>query len=256
MVCFLLLGIAVPVAVMWQLRRRMAPLQYIAVREQYRMQMAMYTKDKSLESNERDQLRKQFKGASITMEEHDQMLVEIIADFNGGGGSNAMKDGDLEEEATDPILLGMSFFSYKPKYYYWESVDLIRKLLVTSIVVFIEPGTIKQVQTGIFFASIGWGITAYARPFEYQVENMLHQLSLASITLTLTLCAITNSGDENNVSDDSKDGAGIVFGLVFSAVAMYVASAVVLVFNLRARSAGIAEAASEFRRSSLRGSFS
>lgn len=39
MVCFLLLGIAVPVAAMWQLRRRMAPLQYIAVREQYRMQM-------------------------------------------------------------------------------------------------------------------------------------------------------------------------------------------------------------------------
>ena len=42
------------------------------------------------------------------------------------------------DSSSDPILLGISFFSisYKPQYYYWESIDLFRKLFVTSIVVY------------------------------------------------------------------------------------------------------------------------
>jgi hypothetical protein len=52
---------------------------------------------------------------------------------------------------------GLSFYSkqYKPDYYYWETVDLYRKLFVTSIVVFIADGTALQTTYGIIFSLAG-----------------------------------------------------------------------------------------------------
>ena len=119
----------------------------------------------------------------------------------------------------------------------------MRKLFVTSIVVFIEPGSTKQLLAGIFFAALGWGATAYTRPFVYKVENKLQQLSLATITFTLILCAISNSesataveagGDTSALAVEASD-AGLVFGLVVCAVAVYVAVLVILYKNLKAQ---------------------
>ena len=52
---------------------------------------------------------------------------------------------------------GLSFYSkqYKPDFYYWETVDLYRKLFVTSIVVFIADGTALQTTYGIIFSLAG-----------------------------------------------------------------------------------------------------
>jgi hypothetical protein len=62
---------------------------------------------------------------------------------------------------------------YKPKYYYWSLVDLSRKLILVGIVVFIEPGSTRQILAGVTFAAIGWAIEAYCKPFVHESENLL-----------------------------------------------------------------------------------
>lgn len=278
MFCFIILGIGAPALVMWQLRRRMAPLHHRAIRSKYRKRMVMYVKDDGeLDSNEKDELRTEFRTSGITLEEHDKLHLEVVAEYQasqaGGGDPSRFADPEDTSMASDPILLGMSFFStpYKPQYYYWETVDLMRKLFVTSIVVFIEPGTTKQLLAGILFAAVGWGITAYAIPYAFQIENKLQQLSLGSITFTLILIAIDTSSSaptmENGGSSSSfteeASNAGIAFGLVISAIAIYVATAVLLYVNVKLGDvgknmgsnlkSGIARSGSILRRGSLKG---
>ena len=36
--------------------------------------------------------------------------------------------------------------TYKDKYHYWEAVDLMRKLLLTSVVLLVGPDTVVQVR--------------------------------------------------------------------------------------------------------------
>ena len=114
----------------------------------------------------------------------------------------------------------------------------MRKLFVTSIVVFIKPGSTTQLLAGILFAAFGWGITAYARPYTFKVENKLQQISLASITFTLTLCAISQTQLESSdptssvLAYQANEGA-MAFGLIISAISIYVASAVILYLNFR-----------------------
>ena len=144
MFCFLILGIGSPAVVMWQLRKRMAPIHHSSVRDKYRKRMHMYMRDNGqLNSDESDELRNEFSSAGVTIDEHNSMLVDLKAVYEtaraaGTSANEYIAAENAIDPSSDPILLGISFFSisYKPQYYYWESIDLFRKLFVTSIVVY------------------------------------------------------------------------------------------------------------------------
>ena len=59
---------------------------------------------------------------------------------------------------TSALMAGFSFYSkqFKPEFYFWETIDLYRKLLMTSMVVFIADGTSLQITFGsrLLFAFI------------------------------------------------------------------------------------------------------
>lgn len=104
------------------------------------------------------------------------------------------------------MALGLGFFyrPFKDKKIHWEVVELFGKLAITSLVVFIEPGTPLQLYMGICFAAIHWAIDSRAAPFDRFAENRLHTLSQGAIFLTLVLGGIVQSGIAGtaNVSAD------------------------------------------------------
>jgi hypothetical protein len=87
------------------------------------------------------------------------------------------------------LMAGFSFYSknYKPEYYYWEAVDLYRKLLVTSMVVFIADGTSLQITFGIIFAFVGFALQLVHSPFVHRNENRLAVASQAITVLALII---------------------------------------------------------------------
>eukprot|EP00729_Bicosta_minor_P012798 gene12798-biopygen23065 len=93
------------------------------------------------------------------------------------------RQGSAKDLASS-LMAGFSFYSkqYKPGYYFWETIDLYRKLFLTSMVVFIEDGTSMQVTFGIIFAVVGMSLQMIYNPYKYRDEN---RLALASQAITL-----------------------------------------------------------------------
>ena len=55
--------------------------------------------------------------------------------------------------------------TYKDQYHYWEAVDLMRKLVLTSVVLLVGPDTILQLwfaaATGLVFLVLYLGLSPY-----------------------------------------------------------------------------------------------
>ena len=49
---------------------------------------------------------------------------------------------------------GLLFARYEPPFYNWELTEMQRKLWLTSLVAFIEPGTVTQVMFALAIATV------------------------------------------------------------------------------------------------------
>jgi hypothetical protein len=61
--------------------------------------------------------------------------------------------------------LGFLYSSYKPTYFYWEIVEIVRKLLLTSCIIFVGDGTASQVLVGLLVSIICLSMHLRLHPF-------------------------------------------------------------------------------------------
>jgi alpha-tubulin suppressor-like RCC1 family protein len=75
-----------------------------------------------------------------------------------------MTDGD---ESTSRSTEHLHFFvqDYKPAYWYWEAVELLRKLVLTGFAVLWLPGTLMQIITAMFVGLFGSLTIARCQPY-------------------------------------------------------------------------------------------
>jgi hypothetical protein len=66
---------------------------------------------------------------------------------------------------------GFLFEAYEPKYYYFEVVDLIRKVFFTGIIVFIAPGTPSQLIITLLVSFFVIVLYAYTKPFALDSDD-------------------------------------------------------------------------------------
>lgn len=124
------------------------------------------------------------------------------------------------------LMAGFSFYTkqYKPGYYFWETVDLYRKLFVTSMVVFIADGTSMQVSFGIMFAVVGMVLQALYSPYIHTDENRLALAAQAITVLALIVGGLIRaSAAEEGALMKSGNIDTVVTGayLVTSGVLLY-----------------------------------
>jgi hypothetical protein len=103
-----------------------------------------------------------------------------------------------EEQEVALTKAGFLFGAYKPEYYFWEVVELLRKLALTSILALISPGTAGQVVVGLLLSFVMLLLTLrckpYARPLLNNV-NALAQLTLFLILLVALLLKVNLDND-------------------------------------------------------------
>lgn len=122
-------------------------------------------------------------GAAIAFAFYSVAMPAVIAYLMYRGRKGATPT------TSSALMAGLSFYSknYKPEYYYWETVDLYRKLLITSMVVFIADGTSMQITFGTIFAFIGFSLQLVYSPFVNKNENRLavgsHVITVLSLIM-------------------------------------------------------------------------
>jgi len=79
------------------------------------------------------------------------------------------------------VECGFLFAVYTTKCWYWESVELIRKLILTSILALISPGSAGQVVVGILVAFVALIGNIKLKPFSEPSLNLVNQIAQVNL---------------------------------------------------------------------------
>ena len=129
------------------------------------------------------------------------------------------RTGRVPAKAEDGVFAqAMAFFyeSYRPHLYFWEILEMLRKLLLTSVVLFIGDESYTQLTIGVFLAVSALCMHAQLRPYPKNngdnSEFWLQYVGLASIAAVL-LVGIALQGlneDPDNASSLDASGLGVI----------------------------------------------
>jgi len=101
---------------------------------------------------------------------------------------------------------------FKLEFYWYETSEMARKLLVGSLTMFIEPGSATQIIAAIAANTFFMIMIMYCWPFKTYDDNMLMTISLVATTITLFGALIISA--QIDLLDDYAEGVsqGILSG--------------------------------------------
>ena len=113
---------------------------------------------------------------------------------------------ELQKKAMQDV--GFLFAAYHTQCWYWETVELIRKLVLTSILALIAPGSAGQIVTGFLLAFASLLANLVIKPYAQSSLNAMN------IGAQLNLTAFLFIGLLLKVNVDNEGSAGFFSGLV------------------------------------------
>jgi hypothetical protein len=101
---------------------------------------------------------------------------------------NNHRDGEEDDDSHEQVLIsrfGFLFIAYRVDCWWWEAVEMFRKLLMTSVLVFIKPGTPGQLSVGAMITFFFLLLGLFWRPFCSSTLNNLNSGTLIAQFCTL-----------------------------------------------------------------------
>ena len=118
----------------------------------------------------------------------------------------------LVSRATKEV--GFLFRNYHAGAWYWESIELVRKLVLTSILALIAPGSAGQVVVGLLIAFVTLMLNLALKPYKnagLNLFNTIAQFSLFFFLFVGLLLKVNLDGDSS--VRDLRDCAGSAWNL-------------------------------------------
>eukprot|EP00935_MAST-01C_sp_MAST-1C-sp1_P002074 g2074.t1 len=78
-------------------------------------------------------------------------------------------------------ICGSLYLNYEPQFFWWESLELVRKLILTGAIIFIMPETPTQLAAGCLITLSFMVLYSYAQPYEDLVDDVLQLLCQIAI---------------------------------------------------------------------------
>jgi hypothetical protein len=78
-------------------------------------------------------------------------------------------------------MCGTLYLNYEPQFFWWEALELIRKLILTGVIIFIMPETPTQLAVGCLITLAFMVLYSYAQPYEDIVDDVLQLLCQVAI---------------------------------------------------------------------------
>jgi len=103
----------------------------------------------------------------------------------------------------------------------WEVVDLVRKLLLSSAVLFVPEGSIERIAIALFISGTFQVLQAYYQPYNSRHKNLMADGAGAALSLTYFLTLLVKAFPV--AKDKGALGALLLLLLVFVALACAVA---------------------------------
>jgi len=127
------------------------------------------------------------------------------------------QDGDLEtvevwsllrdKDGTMPFLksnasawfeygFGWLYRAYEGGYWFWELIEFLRKFILSSVIIFVVPGSIVQIIVGLVVCSLFLFLLSTFKPYERNSDDFFQSLAFFTLNWTL-ICGVTlRAGEE------------------------------------------------------------
>ena len=125
--------------------------------------------------------------------------------------------GTASAAAVPPWSLAMRFFyeDYQPRFFFWELIDMVRKLLLTSIIMFVGQADYTQLAVGTVLATVALVLHSIFWPFEDRISNRLQFVALASIAgIYIVGGKLHAEQNDGASSQQDQEGLGVLLILV------------------------------------------
>ena len=79
---------------------------------------------------------------------------------------------------------------YRPEYYFFDCLEMLRKVTITGLMIFINRGSVFQLLVTMLFC-LGFGFTfAWCQPYESRAANLFKVATEAALLVTLVISAL------------------------------------------------------------------
>ena len=85
------------------------------------------------------------------------------------------------------IMFGSLYESYSSEYYYYEIVEMVRKLMLTGVLVFVQSGSSGQLLFGILICAAHVLFLANCAPYVSAFDNQIAQMTSCQLLLTMLI---------------------------------------------------------------------
>ena len=119
-----------------------------------------------------------------------------------------------ELERTAISCMGFLFVDYKVEMWWFEIVEQLRKLLMTSVVVFFFPGSIHQLAGGIAVTLLGLILCLALKPYLRPQHNQLQGVCLTVQLMTLFYGVVLLADNPDNTAPSAPNGVSTVVLLI------------------------------------------
>ena len=151
-----------------------------------------------------------------------------------GRASLAEQSKNAQRRAGDDSMLksiGFLWMHYLPRFWWFETAESVRRLLVTAVAVTVQPGSTTQLAYGLLTAFLSSALYSIARPFSNDLDNTL------AIVASMVLFFATFSGlliSAEVTKDESWSVVGVGAVLAGLTVAVVVLSVVLVLLQAKA----------------------
>jgi len=93
------------------------------------------------------------------------------------------------EFAVNEIRLGSSYGflvdAFKPKFFYWESMDMLRKFSLLGLILFFERGSVNQIAVSLIISFFFMAAHLIAQPYKLASDNHFRAATELHVLLTI-----------------------------------------------------------------------
>ena len=105
------------------------------------------------------------------------------------------------EFAVNDIRLGSSYGflvdAFRPKYFYWESMDMLRKLALLGLVLLFERGSVNQIAVSLVISFFFMAAHLQAQPYKLAADNYFRTATELHVFLTIATGLIFRTDLDN-----------------------------------------------------------
>jgi hypothetical protein len=116
-----------------------------------------------------------------------------VDDDDDDDDDNDIRQSKSNNLSSHALCLSMLWEPYKNEYWYWEVIECYRRIILTSLVSIISPGSPLQSLSAILFTVFFIRLYAYFLPYAVHADNVLAELGQAQVFVTFFIALIINS---------------------------------------------------------------